>query len=84
MGHLRFSCATCIASSHDKTHNRIPFCREGRTVVSVVELRFQARGLLFLNGAELREGGGEQEPVGLRDLSFVLLFGTPTHGVNTD
>lgn len=59
------------------------FRREGSTVVG--QLGFHARGLLFLNGAELRRGGaggGEQEPAGIRDLSFVLLFGTPTHGVN--
>ncbi|KAG7239292.1 hypothetical protein INR49_029257 [Caranx melampygus] len=28
-------------------------------------------------------GGSRQEPAGIRELSFVLLFGTPTHGVNT-
>lgn len=56
----------------------------------MVDLRFHTRGLLFLNGAELRGGGargggggeGEQEPGGFRSLSFVLLFGSPTHGVN--
>lgn len=51
--------------NRDTNHNHIMkvFSREGRTVVSVADLRFQARGLLLLNGAELRGGvggGGEQ------------------------
>lgn len=58
---------------------------EGRTVVGVVDLRFQARGLLFfLNGAGVtwrrcseEEEEGAREPAGIRDLSFVLLFRDP-------
>lgn len=79
---MRFNCDTSIASSHYKTYNGTPkvLCREGRTVASVVDLMFQAPPLLEWGRVyveEVREEeetvvGGEQEPAGIRDLSFVL------------
>lgn len=54
-----------------------------------MELRFQAPPLLewgrvYVEEVHGRGGGGEegQETAGVRALSFVLSFETPTHGVN--
>lgn len=60
-GDLRFHRDTTIASSLYKTYNGTPkvLCREGRTVASVLYLRFQAPPLEWgrVYVEEVREGG---------------------------